>query len=345
MKSILFFHPKNDYTGSTRVLADVIARDYAGQSVDIITNRNRDKGFLSELPNVRLIGYCMPARLGKHIPVLTSVVWRIHFVLLTLCLGWRYATFYVNTITPYLAVLLGRLYGKKIIYHVHEKFVQQTLSVRIMEWVFAHTKAHRIFVSEYTQRCYPENPSCTSEVCYNHLGKQFLEQVRVKPIGKRKRNTVLMIASLSKVKGLSTFMAVAELLPSFHFHLMLSADMKSIRAYLDESIPANVELIPAQSNIHPYLYEADLMLNLSNPFVCVETFGMTILEAMAYGVPSIVPNVGGPIELIEDGYNGFCVDVTDAKVVVEKIKEVLESDNYMRFADNAMICFRNKFNK
>ena len=87
------------------------------------------------------------------------------------------------------------------------------------------------------------------------------------------------------------------------------------------------------------------MLNLSNPFVWVETFGMTILEAMAYGVPSIVPNVGGPIELIEDGYNGFCVDVTDAKVVVEKIKEVLESDNYMRFADNAMICFRNKFNK
>ena len=24
MKSILFFHPKNDYTGSTRVLADVM---------------------------------------------------------------------------------------------------------------------------------------------------------------------------------------------------------------------------------------------------------------------------------------------------------------------------------
>lgn len=29
MKSILFFHNNNDYTGSTRVLADVIARDYA----------------------------------------------------------------------------------------------------------------------------------------------------------------------------------------------------------------------------------------------------------------------------------------------------------------------------
>ena len=55
MKSILFFHPKNDYTGSTRVLADVIARDYAGQSVDIIVNRNHGKGFLLGMESVSLL--------------------------------------------------------------------------------------------------------------------------------------------------------------------------------------------------------------------------------------------------------------------------------------------------
>lgn len=339
MKSILFFHPKNDYTGSTRVLADVIARDYAGRSVDIITNRNHDKGFLSELPNVQLIGYRMPDWHGRRIPVVTPVVWRIHFVLLTLCFGWRYDTFYINTITPCLAALLGRLYGKKVIYHIHEKFVRRSLSVRIMEWVFAHTKAHRIFVSEYTKSCYVNNPSCTSEVCYNHLGEHFLDKVRMKPIEERKRDTILMIASLSKVKGLSTFMAVAELLPKFHFRLMLSADMESIRTYLGWRVPDNVELISAQSDIHPYLREADLMLNLSNPFLWIETFGLTILEAMAYGIPSIVPNVGGPTELIEDGYNGFCVDVTDAKVVAGKIKEVLDFDNYARLINNALTMF------
>ena len=63
------------------------------------------------------------------------------------------------------------------------------------------------------------------------------------------------------------------------------------------------------------------MLNLSNPFLCVETFGMTILEAMAYGVPSIAPNIGGPIELIEDGYNGFCVDVTDARSLRKRLRK------------------------
>lgn len=339
MKPILFFHPKNDYTGSTRVLADVIARDFSGQFVDIITNRNQNKGFLSELPNVRLIGHCMPTWHGRRIPVVTPVVWRIHFVLLTLCFGWRYDTFYINTITPYLAALLGRLYGKKIIYHVHEKFVWRSLSVRIMEWVFAHTKAHRIFVSEYTKSCYINNPLCTSEVCYNHLGKHFLDKVHMKPIQERKRDTILMIASLSKIKGLSTFMTVAELLPKFHFRLMLSADMESIRTFLGWSVPDNVELISAQSDIHPYLREADLMLNLTNPYLCVETFGLTILEAMAYGIPSIVPNVGGPTELIKDGYNGFCVDVTDAKVVAEKTLYILESITYEQFVSNSLMCF------
>lgn len=186
---------------------------------------------------------------------------------------------------------------------------------------------------KYTQDCYPANPSCTSEVCYNRLGKCFLDKVVIKPVGERKRDTVLMIASLSKVKGLSTFMRVARLLPQLHFRLILSADMRSIRSYFGESMPENVRLISAQSNIHPYLYEADLMLNLSNPFFGVETFGMTILEAMAYGIPSIVPNVGGPIELIEDGHNGYCVDVTDVELVASKICDALERGNYERLCE------------
>ena len=333
MKSILFFHNNNDYTGSTRVLADVIARDYADQVVQIIVNNNYGRGFLSELPNVRMIGFWKPLWKGRAIPVFSTRIVHLQGFLLALIYGWRYQTFYINTILPCYAALMGRLYGKQVIYHVHEKLISGSLSVRLMEWVFAHTKAHRIFVSKYTQDCYPANPSCTSEVCYNRLGKCFLDKVVIKPVGERKRDTVLMIASLSKVKGLSTFMRVARLLPQLHFRLILSADMRSIRSYFGESMPENVRLISAQSNIHPYLYEADLMLNLSNPFFGVETFGMTILEAMAYGIPSIVPNVGGPIELIEDGHNGYCVDVTDVELVASKICDALERGNYERLCE------------
>ena len=78
MKSILFFHNNNDYTGSTRVLADVIARDYADQVVPIIVNKNHGRGFLSELPNVRMIGFWKPLWKGRAIPVFSTRIVHLH---------------------------------------------------------------------------------------------------------------------------------------------------------------------------------------------------------------------------------------------------------------------------
>ena len=49
---------------------------------------------------------------------------------------------------------------------------------------------------------------------------------------------------------------------------------------------------------------------------------MTILEAMAYGIPSIEPSAERPLEIVEDGKNGYCLDVTNLQLVSEKIRYV-----------------------
>lgn len=94
-------------------------------------------------------------------------------------------------------------------------------------------------------------------------------------------------------------------------------------------------LIRIQAGLH-FLNFQDLMLNMSISSLWIETFGMTLLEAMAYGIPSIVPNVGGVIELIEDGYNGYCVDVTNVELVVSKVRTALEEENYERLYERAL---------
>ena len=109
-----------------------------------------------------------------------------------------------------------------------------------------------------------------------------------------------------------------------------------IKEYFREQVPSNVTLLPSQSNIHPCLHNSDLLLNLSIPSLWVETFGMTIIEGMAYGLPAIVPNVGGPTELVDDGYNGFTLDVSDVAMVAQKIRQVLQPDIYFTMSNNAL---------
>ena len=53
-----------------------------------------------------------------------------------------------------------------------------------------------------------------------------------------------------------------------------------------------------------------------------EAYGNVIVEAMACGVPVIAYDLGGPGELIEDGFNGFLVKPNDMKGIIKATKSV-----------------------
>lgn len=343
MEKTLFVHPKNDYTGSTRVLSNILVSEYADKFVTVIC-QGGSKGFLSELPNVRLIT-CRELRLlGRAIPVVSDLLNRLKVFLLVLLHGRGSDIIYINTIVPYSAVCAALLLHKKITYHIHEKFINLTLSYKIMEYVFNHTTTHRIFVSEYTKSQYCANPRCTSEIKYNKLPESYLSKVRVRPLEKRLRNQVLMISSMSIAKGIDTFFVVANQLPQINFRLILSASQSSINDFMvGMRVPVNCEVLPSQADIHSFLYETDLILSLTNPAYAVETFGMTILEAMPYGIPAVVPNVGGPVEIVKNEYNGYCIDVTDVNLIVQYIEKSLDEANYKRLSQNTLRRFSEIF--
>ena len=335
MKKELFFHPINDYTGSTRVLANLIESEYSKDSVSVITY-NPDEGFLSHLSNVHIFNIWQPTVKGKPIKALSFICYILNASFLTLFVGCKYREFYINTTQPFYAALLGRVMGKKITYHVHEVFPHNSVTRKLLRDVFDKTVAHRVFVSNYTKSQYPDTPGCTSEVKYNKLGLHYLEGVVFRPIDSRSRKEVLMIAALTKAKGVWTFMDVAKVLSEYHFSLVLSAKMEDILAFFDNQVPSNVTLVPVQSDVRPFLEKSDLLLTLSIPEYGVETFGMTILEAMPYGIPAVVPNIGGPAELVEDGYNGYCVDVTNINDVALAIRKSLEKINYYSLCSNTL---------
>lgn len=60
-----------------------------------------------------------------------------------------------------------------------------------------------------------------------------------------------------------------------------------------------------------------------------EGFGMTVLEAAAMGVPSIISNIKGPTDLIRDGYNGIVCEVKS----VESLKAAIQKGLSMSEAE------------
>lgn len=85
-----------------------------------------------------------------------------------------------------------------------------------------------------------------------------------------------------------------------------------------------------------------MIVNLSIPSQIIETFGLTILEGMSYGLPCIVPPVGGVTELVCEGVNGYKVDSRETEELVNKIKLILEDDEkYKKMSNEAIKISKN----
>jgi glycosyltransferase involved in cell wall biosynthesis len=86
--------------------------------------------------------------------------------------------------------------------------------------------------------------------------------------------------------------------------------------------------------------EVPVLINKSRIFLYPsrrEPFGLSIVEAMACGVPVITTNVFGPKEIVRDDYDGIAVPPDDVKALVDAV-ETLLSDKKLRkrVAQNAL---------
>lgn len=331
---ILFIHPINDFTGSTRVLASVIEKDFENSEKYLLTIDVVD-GLLSNLNGVNKYKIFFPLWHKQVIPFVTSFLSFIDRVFMMIYLCTKVDCVYINTIKPYYAAIIAKLFKKKIIWHVHEKYQKKSFDILIMEYVLSHIDARFIFVSNYLKEQYRISVKSKCEVKYNKLDYSFLSKIRVCPINNRSKSRITMICSFSAAKGIYTFVETSKLLPQFDFTLVMSTSEYNVNKFvLETNAPKNCQVLPKQTNVHPIYASSDLVLNLTKPSLCVETFGMTIIEAFAYGLPVIVPCVGGPAEIVNDRYNGRLVNVDDVSEIKKAVIDIF--GNYSNYANNAI---------
>ncbi len=76
-------------------------------------------------------------------------------------------------------------------------------------------------------------------------------------------------------------------------------------------LESSVEFLGAQSNVYPYLHEADIFLLPSR----YEGMPMTIIEAMGTGLPVVATAVGGVPDMLTDGESGLLTENSPEAVV------------------------------
>ncbi len=318
---LICVHLLNDFSGSPLVLANAI-RGFVqnGKNVELYTSSATQDGFLSGL-GITENKFWYRFRENKWKRLLALSASQLHLCGLLLFRLRKRDTVYVNTLLPFGAAVAAKIRGVRVIYHLHETSMNPPVLKWFLKKVVQWTASHVVYVSRFLQEKEPVNGP-EMHVVYNALSDEFRHRGRAHryEVNAEKPFTVLMLCSMKEYKGVNEFVTLARRLHLVKFELVLNSEKNEIDSFFaGQELPPNLFIFPKQKNVHPFYERASLVLNLSHPDKWIETFGMTILEAMSYGIPELVPNVGGPREIVDDGENGYRINVNDLDKITETI--------------------------
>ena len=179
-----------------------------------------------------------------------------------------------------------------------------------------------------------------SNVVYNGIDTNYFNPDLFNDISKKKlRSTygvmdkdkvIIQVARLQKEKcHADAIMALVHLntdkkMPGVHLLIVGSgntdyiSNLKSI--VQKEKLDKYVHFVGNQSDVRPFLMIADLFTLTSES----ETFSIAALEAMSFGLPVVITDVGGAKEMVVSGLNGSLVKPHNVLELAKAWKNILD---------------------
>ncbi|HNH26297.1 MAG TPA: glycosyltransferase family 4 protein [Anaerolineales bacterium] len=147
---------------------------------------------------------------------------------------------------------------------------------------------------------------------------------------KEERKFVMgFVGELREKKGLATLLSgYAQITKTMPVSLLIVGEVREgeDKKYFEEFKSNNPQLSITVTGHVPHK-DLPAYYSLMDVFVhpsLRDGMPNAVLEAMACGVPVIATPVGGALDVLEDGVNGFFVDVNDATQLAEKIAKTLK---------------------
>ena len=325
---VLYVQINNDFSGSSYALRSIMNSHETTEKI-LMTSLSSE-GFLTETNVARSID--IPYRFkGKSISTIGFLIrnWMkgaVAFV--RLHRKTPIDIVYLNAISPWHISLPAKLLGIKVIYHVHEFYASPNILVRFYMYLMKHTADKLIYVSEFCKNQYAfliaSKKGIAEDIQFTPIRYPTRKKLD-RSVSEKLKGPIILICSPKKYKGVENFMELALAMPMRTFKLFLSQPYE-----FDAIVPSNVEVVIAETDLQQELCDASILLNLSQYPDWIETFGLTIWESLSQGTPVIVPDVGGPLEIVSREC-GRKVDVRNKELVLEAIEEILLDEKQYAF--------------
>jgi len=200
------------------------------------------------------------------------------------------------------------------------------------KWLYKNIKLMHAVTNEVAKQLERFIPAdIRPEIKTVYLGvkeKKLLAKEQLDALYKKEEDEFLVgiVGRIEEAKGQSVVIEALALLPKNVKLFIVGAPMKE--EYL-ESLKQRVEALSLKNRVHfsGFTKEVDAYMQLCDVTVMAtenETFGLVVIESMANCTPVIAKNMGGPLEIIEDGVDGIFFDGS-AKDLAHKI-EMLFND-------------------
>ena len=209
----------------------------------------------------------------------------------------------------------------------------------VMKWCFRHAAAVAAVTGIRRQQLLEEGLDASKSAVFP-CGTDFhLRPQQPNPMDAadaQETFRVGIVGRLVPIKNFELFLHAARIVADKHVHVrfhivgqpgFLESDLEYFRDIKELIQRLNLaELISFHEpveDLSPVLARFDLLVSSSH----IETFGRTLVEAMAMGKPIVATAVGGVPEVVADGEVGFLVPAGDANALAKKISLLVEDDD------------------
>lgn len=285
-------------------------------------------------------------------------------LLMNICINQNPSLIMSYNILPhgYSAFIVGKLFRRKIYQHLIGGFsdvrteyqTSDNSLVRKFPFLamlftqinkFVVRKSDLIFVpGQATKKSLIEElsiPETKVVVLHSTIDTDFFH-----PSNQKKIYDIVVVSALEIRKRIELFLRVVEILrktyPQVNALILGKGSLKSnlIKLSEDMNLDKNVQFLDFQEDVRRYYWQSKIFV-LTSVF---EGLSCSAMEAMASGLPVVVPNVGDMNEIAVNEETGFLIDDKDNPIAyADKILQLLKNNDLReKCSRNAVALIRNQ---